>query len=439
MTSLGRGVLALGVAIVLLLALRAVAQAHAMLLSAEPAANAHLASSPERVRLVFSEEIDPALAQLSIVVNDGTTSQLAVHGDPRDVRAVIGTVESLAAGAYRVRWHVVSADGHPVEGTYAFWVGSSQAAPPAVDTTTGAQASVWGPSALGAPIIPAALRGLALAALMALTGLLGFASFSSEGQFVGAKSTRSAVNWLSLGAALLLALHFVAWLVNASPSHQLGGDETTALVRSGVARVEEWRVGLVVLALWASWLARRYRMAFGFAAAAILVSGGAGHSAAMHPMVAVPAKGFHLAASAAWLGGLTWLFVVPRNDAGALRREAMRVSAVALWAVVLVALSGTIQAVAFLPSVRALFTSAYGAITIAKVAGLCALIGFGAYHRSRSLPRISSGAPASDAFRQVLRLEVAVMILVILLGGWLAYVSPPPPMASASHSTLTHS
>ncbi len=439
MTTLRRGVVALGVAIVLLLALRAVAQAHAMLLSAEPAAGSHLASSPARVRLVFSEEIDPALAQISIVASDGTTRRLAVHGDPRDVRAVIGTIESLAAGAYRVRWRVVSADGHPVEGTYAFWVGSSQATPPATDTTSGAQAPVWGPSALGAPIIPAALRGLALAALMALTGLLGFASFSSLGEF-GAKHASGAVNRLALAAAFLLALHFVAWLVNASPSHQLGGDETTALLRSGVARVEEWRIGLAVLALWASWLARRYRLAFVFAGAAILVSGGAGHPAAMHPIVAVPAKALHLAAGAAWLGGLTWILIVPRNNAGAMRREVMRVSAVAFWAVVLVAVTGTIQAIAFLPSVRALFTSAYGAITLAKVIGLCVLIGFGAYHRSRTLPRMSSGgAPAVDVFRWVLRLEVVVMILVILLGGWLAYVSPPPSMNSASQATLTHS
>jgi putative copper export protein len=51
------------------------------------------------------------------------------------------------------------------------------------------------------------------------------------------------------------------------------------------------------------------------------------------------------------------------------------------------------------------------------------------------------GTPAIDAFRRALRVEVLVMVAVVLLGGWLAYVSPPPPPHSsmASHATLTHS
>ncbi|HEV8447174.1 MAG TPA: copper resistance protein CopC [Gemmatimonadaceae bacterium] len=444
MRAVRRGLRAFGVAIALLLVLRAVAQAHAMLVGAEPAANAHLNSGPARVRLVFSEEIDPTLARLSLIASDGTARQLAVRGDPHDVRALIGTVEQLAAGAYRVRWRVVSADGHPVEGSYAFWVGAgSQAAPPLTADTTTAASPVWGPSIVGAPVVPAVLRGAALALLMALTGLLGFATLGSPTPLrdhAGAARVRRAIAWLSVSTAVLFVLHFVAWLLNASATHRLGGEETTTLLRSGVARVEEWRVGLAALSLWASALARRPRLAFAFAVTALVVSGWAGHSAAMYPVVAIPAKSLHLLAGAAWLGGLTWLVTVTRDDSITMRREALRVSVVALWAVVFVAVSGTVQAIAFLPSVRAVFTSAYGAITIAKAVGLCVLVGFGAYHRSRSLPRISTGVgtPAIDAFRRALRVEVVVMVLVILLGGWLAYVSPPPP-SMASHATLTHS
>jgi len=445
MRALRRGLLAFGVAIVLLLALRAVAQAHAMLVSAEPAANAHLDSSPARVRLVFSEEIDPALARLSLAASDGTVRQLVANGDPHDVRAVIGAVDQLAPGAYRVRWRVVSADGHPVEGSYAFWVGaaSQSTPPPLTPDTTQATSPVWGPSIVGAPVVPAVLRGSALALLMALTGLLGFATLGAPTpprDHAGAARVRRAIAWLSVSTAVLFVLHFVAWLLNASATHRLGGEETTTLLRSGVARVEEWRVGLAALALWASALARRPRLAFAFAVAALIVSGWAGHSAAMYPVVAMPAKSLHLVAGGAWLGGLAWLLTVPRDDSITMRREALRVSAVALWAVFFVAVSGTVQAIAFLPSVRALFTSAYGAITLAKIAGLCVLVGFGAYHRSRSLPRITTGVgtPAIDAFRRALRVEVVVMVLVILLGGWLAYVSPPSP-SMASHTTLTHS
>ena len=86
----------------LLLGVRAVALAHAMLVSAEPAAGSHLASSPPRVRLVFSEALEVSLAELSLTGDDGHAVRLAASGDPHDVHALIAPVSALAAGSYRV-------------------------------------------------------------------------------------------------------------------------------------------------------------------------------------------------------------------------------------------------------------------------------------------------------------------------------------------------
>ncbi len=439
MTLARRGILAFGTAIVLLLLLREVAQAHAMLVSAEPAANSLLAASPTRVRLVFSEELDPSLAHLSVVSSDGSTRTLAVHGDPRDVRALIAPVDSLPNGAYRLRWRVVSADGHPVEGSYAFSIGGAVIPEATPDTTTVSEAATWGPVSLGAPIVPAMLRGLAVGSFMVLAGLIAFALLSPASGIDGDASARwrRATTRLATVATILLGSYFAAWIVNASPSHQLGGDETGAVLRSGVARVEEWRFGLGVLALWAAVIARRLRLALVFAAAAVAIGGATGHSAAINPIVAIPSRSVHLLAGAAWLGGVLWLVLIRDADAAVFRDEAMRVSRVALWSATLVGLSGAAQAFVFLPSLGALFTSSYGAVTLAKLAGLCVLVGFGAYHRSRSLPRMAAEPRAMSGFARVLRAELVVMAVVVLLGGWLAYISPPPsPAHSAAH---THS
>src|SRR5262249_58844029 len=124
-------------------------------------------------------------------------------------------------------------------------------APPVAADTAGAQATepVWGgaPATFGAPIVPSALRGVALALLMALTGLLGFATSSAPPPQGGATAfarARRTTLWLSFGAAAMLALHFVAWLLHASSRHTLGGGETAAPLRSGVAPRGEWRGGL---------------------------------------------------------------------------------------------------------------------------------------------------------------------------------------------------
>src|SRR3954463_16230603 len=108
-------------ALLVLLALRGLtspssAAVHATLVSSEPAADSHLAATPTRVRLVYSEPVEGGLARVTLVPGAGTPIVLRAAADPRDVHAVIAPVDSLAPGRYRVEWRVVSADGHPVDG-----------------------------------------------------------------------------------------------------------------------------------------------------------------------------------------------------------------------------------------------------------------------------------------------------------------------------------
>lgn len=429
----------------MLLGTRRLALAHASLVSAEPKQGSVLAASPSRIRLVFSEALEPTLAQISLVAGDGRTIKLTASGDPHDVNALIAPVDSLSAGEYRVVWRVVSADGHPVEGTYVFTVGTgaaTKAVPP--DPTAGEMEHhhvVWGTTAVDAPLAPSLLRGCALGALMALAGVLFFNGWPAERPTD--RRRRRLAMWLAVGAPTLLAAHLVAWLVHAAPEQHLTIDMTTAALASGVGHTELWRTGLALLSLWALAVARRPRLAFSFALAALLVSGASGHSAAMHPMWTAPAKAVHLLAGGAWLGGLLWLIAREREGQTTFIADASRVSSLALASVVLVALSGLVQVFLILPQPDDLVHSAYGAIALAKVAGLFVLVGFGWHHRYRVLPRFATDPRAPVRFLSTLRVEVVVMCLVILLGGVLAYVPPPAaPIASmqrTAHMPAGHS
>jgi putative copper export protein len=145
---------------------------------------------------------------------------------------------------------------------------------------------------------------------------------------------------------------------------------------------------------------------------------------------AIPAKAVHVIAGAVWLGGLLTLIAswptdsADTRDADAFIGTTKRVSAAALGAVCLLFVSGTAQTLLFLPTPAAVLHSAYGTIALLKLAGLGILIAFGAYHRRRVLPRLDD-SPTMSAFRRSLRVEVAVMSVVVLLGGLLAYVPPP--------------
>jgi copper transport protein len=415
------------------------ATVHATLVSSEPAANSRLASSPSRVRLVFSEPVEAKLGRIALHPTSGSTITLRAGADPRDVHAVVARVDSLPSGSYRVEWRVVSADGHPVDGTFTFTVGDTTlgttAAAPAATPESEPQVAetepdTWGPAVAGAPLIPALLRGAALGALMATAGLLLFHIGAAPN---AAQRTDARVRRLTTIAAvlgpLLLGAHLVAWLVNTSPDHQLDASWAGAALGTLVGKIEMLRTGLALLALWAWWLARRPALALVFAAAALAVSGASGHSAAIQPQWGVPAKAIHLLASAVWIGGLLWLIVrADADDAALFAHDAERVSSRALIAVIAVAFTGVVQTRLFLPSWGDLVSSAYGALALAKAAGLLVLVGFGAYHRQRLMPRVAAAArTVADiaAMRGSVAREVIVMALVILLGGLLAYVPPP--------------
>jgi len=416
------------------------AWAHATLVSAEPAKGAQLTASPPRVRLVFSEPLEPSLAHVTLVGAGGASTKLPVAGDPHDVHAIVAPLAPLASGAYRVVWHVVSADGHPVDGSYTFTLeGATPAAaesavvapppPPAVADTT----STWGPTVADAPVVPAALRGVSVGALMALGGLLGFLAWA--GDSAEPRGAARLAGTLALLTPVLLALYLAAWLVNASPDHRLTSDWITSALGSGVGRVELWRLGLAVLVPWALLLARRRGLAAVIALGALAVGGAAGHSAAIDPTWAIPAKAVHLVAAGAWLGGLLWLLaagrgVEARGAEAPFARQAARVSSVALGAVLLVVVTGVAQTLLFLPSPLDLVRSAYGAVTIAKIVGLLGLVAFGAYHRYRVLPRLPADATAAGRLASSLRGEVALFAVVVLLGGLLAFVPPPARPAS---------
>jgi copper transport protein len=443
--------LSIGVALAFVLATPVIGWAHASLVSSDPAANSLLHAAPSRVRLVFSEALEPSLGRISLVGSDGVVVKLAAAGDPHDVNALVAPLaQPLRSGAYRIAWRVVSADGHPVDGSYVFTVelpadAATGAVPPAPmepappppsemhDTHDMHDGVSWGPTLAGAPLVPALLRGLAVGTLMAAAGLIAFLAFVRDASGERPRRPEALARWLSVAAVVLLVLHHAAWAINAYPEHRFGADMLGVMLTTGVGRAELLRSGLALLGVWGIVLARRPRLALPFSIAALLVSGYTGHATVLHPMWTTPAKAVHLVAGAVWLGGLLWLLALERADATRFEREAAHVSSAALSAVLLVTISGLVQTLLFLPSPLDLVRSAYGAISLAKIAGLLVLVGFGAHHKFRVLPALAGDAGRSARFITSLRQEVVVMSIVVLLGGLLGYV-PPPADAHVSPS-----
>jgi methionine-rich copper-binding protein CopC len=106
----------LAAAVVLVLG-AGVAHAHATVVATDPKDGARLASTPSTVALTVSEQVESG----SIVVTapDGSavrTSKPRVDGR----RLSTKLAESDQQGRYTVAYRVISADGHPVLGTFTF-------------------------------------------------------------------------------------------------------------------------------------------------------------------------------------------------------------------------------------------------------------------------------------------------------------------------------
>ena len=100
---------------------------HAYLVKSSPARRAVLSSSPGRVVLWFNERLEPQFSQLSVWNGEGgQVDGNDIQVGPDDPKRISVGVPTLPAGAYTVKFRVLSVDGHIVEAEFPFTVRSRQ-------------------------------------------------------------------------------------------------------------------------------------------------------------------------------------------------------------------------------------------------------------------------------------------------------------------------
>jgi methionine-rich copper-binding protein CopC len=97
------------------------ARAHALILKSSPAADAILPGEDVPIRLRFNSRIDHARSKLTLVAPDGTQQSLTPAADSPD-DGFSAEAKSLAPGAWRLRWQVLSVDGHITRGDIPFTI-----------------------------------------------------------------------------------------------------------------------------------------------------------------------------------------------------------------------------------------------------------------------------------------------------------------------------
>ena len=98
------------------------AQAHAKLVTANPAPNSTVAS-PSVIQLTFSEELTKQFSSVKLTNTDGDAVALKSVAGAGDTELRAAPAAPLDPGLYTVWWIAVSTDdGHKVSGSFSFTV-----------------------------------------------------------------------------------------------------------------------------------------------------------------------------------------------------------------------------------------------------------------------------------------------------------------------------
>jgi copper transport protein len=447
------------------------ADAHAVLLASAPEDGTSVATSPPRAELRFSEPFTLVRPEDVSVVGAGGDSVL--EGAPRRLPTNARILEAplrpgLADGTYTLRYRVLSADAHVITGAIVFGVGPG---PVGAASLVGAG---QGPSETGGWAVTA--RFLELLGIGGLFGLIAFrwlvwAPAWSDSRGLSPEESSGMLDWmrdrfwglfaiLALGSLIAEAyLLFVksASLLGTSLLSTLGDPAgvTRALGETPFGSQVQLRAALLVV-LFATGLvqsaiegqpvpdkarqkvpvrpAGRPVAAVLMAVAALVVIGSIstqGHaSQAPGGSLSVVADAAHVGAAAIWIAGLLMTLatirraprVAPEGGPAVAARVLARFSRVALVAVGVALVTGTLRTIAELSDPAELWQTGHGQTIVIKLAILCP-IAFLAFRNRRIVTALRAvsrpNRPTLALVHRGVGVELALSLVIILVASLL--------------------
>jgi copper transport protein len=400
------------------LAAPAAASAHATLRTEFPAFQEELRAAPRVVRLHFDQLVQ--LPTIEVLDTNGVNHAAAAVARGRDVTA---KVRALPRGAYTIRWHVLSSDGHVVSGVWTF--GVRIAAPPPTEAY----------GAGGPTRSEHVVRWLYFLALALTIGALGFRLLVLHGHAVPPPLENRLYLLAGAGVVGVLEVGILAFLLRCEDVLQLPfgkflyGDLSPI---SGGTRYGKTFVAmtlgfaLVAAFVYLSWLLDRTRLLVPALLLALFFAGGlsvSGHDAvdAGSSWKSALADWVHLSAVSLWIGGLVALALTWRVGG----REAVgRFSGFATWLVALVVAAGTYLAIVRLPAFHDLWRTGYGHVLLVKLALVVLVLAWGGLHKLVPRARV----------RRSVTGEMAIGLAVLLAAAVLTDSKPPQPGPSSASS-----
>lgn len=399
--------------------LAAPASAHVALIHTDPAAGAVLTQAPEEIRLTFNEPV--RLTDEAVRLFDAGGRLEAASAVIEATVVVVELPEGLGEGTHLLSWRVISYDGHPLSGNLTFSIRSAGTDVVAVPTSADAGA--------GTRPIGSVVQGLQYVGLLLAAGLVGFTLLLPRR---APRAAYSRLRWVMRAASVLAAASALGLVALASAQ----GLRPGLVGRESVAALLVV-VGLLLAVLACRDVATRRARAIALLGAGLALTAPAlvGHTRSFGPeALLVLADVTHLAAGAIWFGGLVGLaltlrLLAGRDDLGA--QVLSRFSTLAAGSLVVLVAMGSLLSWRILASWDNLFTTAYGALLLTKIAIVIVAVVVATANRFVLLPRVladghgqDGGGARAGRLRSAITVEAALLALALLVTGFLTNEAP---------------
>jgi len=403
-------------------------QAHAGLEGSEPKPSSWLATSPNEIVLHFDESVSVTFARIKIIDQEGNEiGEFRPTRDASDPSTVRANIDKLGDGTWVVVWRVASADSHPVQGSFAFSVGTSSS-----DVTALLNGSLS--TRHGLNNLFNVIRFVMFAGVLALIGGIGLITFASHAQLT--VRTRMSLwgawalaTFASIEALFAYGPHASGVKVyNFTDLSLLSDTMTTTFGQATLLRISlllAFVLLLMTLELRAKKLWRFGAIGLSFAIAATL-------SAVGHPSgeslkaLSISLDVMHLLAASLWIGAL-FLIAIDRSNWLHSSMSMLRFSRVAGYSVGIILVTGSIQTVLLIDDPQNLFATEFGQKLSVKVALVGVLIAIGGLSRKT----IRKFGPAK--LHQSVLVESLIALLVV---GITALIVALPPREQASFAPV---
>jgi copper transport protein len=394
------------------------ADAHALLVKADPPVNSQLRDPPKELTLYFSEPLERKFSSVRVIDQDGNRVDQSVTFDDTDKALMRVQLSDLKPGYITVNWQTVSAvDGHHITGSYPITIlnqnGSVAATPPAATSSVaGDQADPVRVVTKAAILIAASLLVGALVFLSLITP--AESSTEARAGFERRVLTVLAMAFVALALAGGVDLLFQAVDINTSVSQVL---KTQWGERWWWRHLVLIQPALLIPIMFRSQNARR-GLAMGAlvgAACYLAIASSTSHGAAGGGAFWATASDFvHLLGACVWIGMLAILalhfFWARQALTGQARYEAQagalrRFSLIAVVSVTLILFTGVINAIIEVGSFGDLFNTGYGEVLLLKLLLLVPLLAIGGRNAYLLRPQIVQEAAerSTEQRREFLR------------------------------------